>query len=259
MRKPWLEHYQDIATICLPLYGRDINYFAHAYIQPNGSYFVLANDPSATEHYISEKGLPPSGLSNFNQLKSGAVFLGDKDDNALGFTAGTLKTLQERFNIVNPLLCVQKHDTFAELYLFGLNLDNAYQAYSKQPDFFQQFLFYYKDKAKDIIDDAKILMPTAPVPLEQSQVSQCIDNLNSGFEINTYWITTQNGDVRFTKNEYAIFAEIGRGLEAKEIAILLNKSESTVKNVITEIKVKTGLSRKADLRKLYLQNHVIRT
>lgn len=201
--------------------------------------------------------MSPSGLSNFNQLQSGTIFLSHEEDGALGFTTGTLKLLSDRFNIHNPLTCIQKQSFCADIFLFGLNINNPYQAYSKNPAFFQQFLFYYKEKAKKVIDTAKVLMPKAVLKGDNAIDQPSKPDLIGSLDISTYWLTTPQGDVSLTKKEYTIFTEIGRGLETKEIAILLGKPIGTVNNVIDKIKKKTGLSYKNELRDLYIKNHII--
>lgn len=188
------------------------------------------------------------------------LFLDKQDDAVVGLNEGTLEFIKERFNIISPISCIQTHQDCADLFVFSLKSPDAFQLYWNNPDILQRFLFYYKEKAKPIIDQSKILMPK--IYFENKITHRRTILSEKSFEheliIKHYWLNIQHGEVKLTKNEYKILTNIGHGLETKEIALATGKAEGTIKNIIISIKEKTQLSRKSDLRKLFWNNQIIR-
>jgi DNA-binding CsgD family transcriptional regulator len=257
--KPWQKFHAQINEVCKPFNDYcKLNYFGHSHIQPlNGKYFTLATDPSAAEYYHSEKGLPPSGYLNFHEIQSGVYFPTTGDpDKKFGWMEGSIKKFREKFGISNPALVVNKQGNYADLYLFSVQSKNVYELFCNNFDIVENFLFYYKENAKNIIDNAKVLMIKSDVIHPTLSSKGSMTKQKNYFNVNQYWLTINNQQTCLTAREYEIIASLADGLSSKQTGAKLYCSGRTVEKHIENLKIKLGASRRTDLISLFEENRI---
>ena len=251
----WESYQQDLQSISEPLQQAfGINYFGHAIVTPDQRYFIISTDERPLDFTHQNFSVPVSGLVNYSDLKDGFLFPTYTDDKTLGWADGMCGTLIERFNMINPMMIVKKTNAFSELFYFTCPQEKAYQQYCNERDKFQNFIYYYKEKARTIIDYCKANMNkfTSEVS-SQSEINHTEENLP---QTRKFWLHFRNREICLTKTEYRVLMNIAHGKTAKECGKELGRPDTTINKHVENMKIKNAIYSTSDLVQMYWENHL---
>jgi DNA-binding CsgD family transcriptional regulator len=255
--------YGEIKEISQPLISScGLSYFGFCRLLPKQSFFNLATDWHWPEYHYLEKGLPPMKFGEFSALQDGVFLPALNQDEEYGWPDGTIRAVNERFNINNPLLIIKKQNQFAEMFLFTSNLLNANEFYINNLDIFENFIFYFKDKATKLIDKAT----KSPLFYKNNKIFTLNDEakksinkerLKNLLKPKIYQLFYNEKIHYISKRQYDVLSFIAQGYTYKETADKLNLSPRTIESYIDILKNTFGVTSKSRLLDIYLQNRYI--
>ncbi len=130
------------------LKNMDLHFFGHVTAYPTGEFSFLCNKHGWAEKIFADEKLPPIGFVFYDQLADGVVFPNMDKSNIFGWSDEVTVNSRDQFNILNPMLIMQKYDDHFEGFVFDIHDKNAYEKYVRNLDVFEKFMHYYKDSAK---------------------------------------------------------------------------------------------------------------
>jgi len=250
----WDMYAEDLKQIAEPLMNfLGINYFGHAVVTPDRRYFIIATDARPLEYSHQNYSIPVSGLTNYDYLENSFLFPAYEDDDVLGWTDGMGIELKDRFNMANPMMMIRKTHTISEMFYFTMDHHNAYEKYCNQKEDFEKYIFYYKDKARKIIDECKRTMNIFGGDFSRDQEVE-ISSRKSLPSIKKYWLNYGDKEICLSRSEYRALEKIAHGKTAKESGMDLYCGMATIQKHIENMKIKNDIYSTSDLIQLYWEN-----
>jgi DNA-binding CsgD family transcriptional regulator len=233
-REIMLNAASDVDKICLPLKKLGIDFYGLARIYSDGKRIDLNTNASAAKYayYDTDYYQYYSCESNARELGNQIIFGPTiKDD-------PTLAMLKEKFNINNMIIFTYEYEHYSEVVSISHHQDQvtAFNCYLANLDYLQQFLYYFKDKARHIIEafeqcplETSLLLTNSTVNKEEQDQLQPLD-------IDRYYFN-DNGDY-LTKRELECLNFLACGKSAEEVAMILGISKRTVEFHLNQTKKK---------------------
>lgn len=250
----------DLREVSEPLRNTlGVNYFGHAIVTSDREYFIISTDVRPLEYTHKQYKSPVCGLINFENINEGIMLPSYEDDKKMGWGNGMSLELKDKFNLINPMMITKKSAKFIEFYYFTMDTPRAYEKYCNNLELFENYVFYYKDKCRKIIEKCKLSMNHHQ---EKNKPSVVMNNQNflrnNTFLVDKYWMHYQDKEVKITKKEFMVLDRIAHGKTVKESSAELGSAIKTIDNHIRNMKEKNQLYCTSDLIKMYWDNRILK-
>lgn len=256
----------DIDTICQPLKTLGITFFNYIKNFPNGAQINLSNSASWARHFFDQRFYAVGTYENHpDEYYSGYGLWSTFVHKTISDHASTY------FNIDHGITLIQKSKNISEFYCFGTIRDNRriINFYLNHIDLLQRFVFYFKEKAKKLLNKAEqdktcqILIPNhyehkPPIPqiikFRQNDNYENYSRLRKAFiqqtKIKHYTIDTDDlGEVTFTDRELEYITYLLQNKTVTAISNDLSLSTRTIESYIEKLKGKLSCTTKKELQK----------
>lgn len=219
----------DIKDVCRPLEWLGITYFTYFKTFSDGSHIRLSNHAPWTEHYYKREfyNVIVKQVPSLN----GYVLWSCLDEYPIFNEAA------QYFNVDNGVVLVDRSGDTVERYFFGTTRDNEIirRYYFFNVEFLNRFVFYFKDKASGILEEAisqKLYAPRIE-PIVSDKDEAFYNNINVAkfleeTQIKRYCITIEGQDYYLPEREAQVLATLKKGFTAKEMAKKLDVTHRTV-------------------------------
>lgn len=261
---PSFHYMSDVFDITHPFFkNMNLSFFGHVTVYPNGEYSFLCNKHGWAEKILAEEKLPPGGFVFYDQIVDTVVFPSMDKSNIFGWSDEITLNSRDEYNILNPMLIMQKYDDHYEAFMFDVHDKNAYEKYVGCFDIFEQFMHYYKDSAKKMLKKVRqqplrvanqYLVPsekTAPIPTNTKNILSTLPS------VKRYYLKHGSIDIVLSKKEYYCLSLLAHGKQLKRIASELGISLRTVETYFERLKKKLNLTSRNELLSVYWQNRIL--
>lgn len=248
-----------IENICQPLFEMfHLNYFNYVKIKKNGARCILTNRPDFISTYYNNSELFSTKAVLFmeNQKDLSYYLSSEFSDQASYIVART------EFNIDNGITIIQPSTQFTELFYFGTTRENSsnIKLYLNNIDLLYRFIFYFKDKAFDLIKKAEnemFYLPDILIP-NTIQIDYNVNTKRSKFIKNTqlsrFPVIKDGIEIFITRREAQCLHYLTIAKSAKEIGNLLGISSRTVETYFQNIREKSGFRNKSEILQFLRQS-----
>lgn len=252
----FLDITNEIKNICSPLIEHlGIKHFAYCKHYHNGTSLILTFKPEIVEKFneIFVAGVSDEG----SYVKDGFYLQCDMVNNNPDLHTFFDK-FSDKFNSSHHLLFYEHYDDYLEQFIFGVAPNNSaiYSFYDDNIDLFEQFMLYFKDKARKIIDEAekhRIIIPKTPMPeFAANHYEKIRENFLQDIKHTHYLLDKKNGNVFISQRELEVIYCLSRGRTAKEIGSELSLSPRTIETYLNNAKNKLGCFNKSQVIDLFL-------
>ena len=246
--------YQEVLSICKPLYELlEVTYFNYVKLFPNGARSVLTDRTDfITQYYSNPELFTTKAVLNMEGLTTDKVFLSCEFRDQLSY-----QIARNEFDIDNGLTIIQPVDDYLELYYFGTKKENYahVETYKNNIDLFYRFIIFFKEQAKDLMDQAdedRFFLPGLSEDKPQSRLEDNIASIRQIFLAATKpsKIVTKDFNaypVALTYREAEVMYYLSKFATAKAVANHLDISYRTVETHLSNIKEKLGYKKKGEL------------
>ncbi len=259
-QNPSFQSYSDVKSITQTFNQHaELKYFWFGRIYPNGEFFGLASDHQWPEDYFLEQNQLPATATNYDAVRSGIYLPSFDQDQEFGWVDGTIGLIKEKYSIVDPLLFIKKHDHFNEAVLFSLENNNSHAFYMENLDLFENFIFYFKDRANKLIDKASknlVRLEGYDYATNDSALLNADSKITHKLSPNKYYLQHKGIDIPVTAKEYYCLSRLAHGQQFKSIAQELRLSARTIETHFERIKKKLNLSTREELAAVYWNNKI---
>lgn len=245
----------NVKQIAAPLIQTaKLHYFGYCQIYPKNLYINFAtNSDWPIDHYLSNK-LPPAGLVAYDSITSGLHLPTLESQSPYGWPAGTIHMIKEKYGIINPVLIFKKNDSHLEVILFSFTQENSFEIIQSNHDFFNNFIFLFKEKAASLISLAQ-KQPLHYQPTSEKLTPCNLPALNARQIPNKkYLFLHQNTTLQISPSEYNTMRYLSKGYSYIEIAEMTNASVRTVEGKIQKLKNLFDADKKIDLINIFNSN-----
>lgn len=238
---------EDIAKTCQPLTDlARVNSFRYLRLFNDGSRIVLGNNAEVFDYLYREEnylrawydtGTPPISESGWHTWATASAF----DTPAQRAMAAELK---ERFNVSHDVHYLKIHPDSYEIFAFASDSPNVYLQNKR---IFNQFIFYFKEQKKNLLDKAlneKIILPLPNGKIIYKKTKN--DDVESLLPVKKF-ILDEKSKLSLTKTEKEMVLFYSQGQTAKSIANQLSISPRTVEHRVETIKQKLNCNKSSQL------------
>lgn len=234
--------------ICTPLKELDINFFNHVRFYNDGSVTVLTSNALWLKYCLNNER-PREG--NIMGLESGIYLWSDILENEV------VSDAKHYFGICRVIQFIEKKESHRDVFAFGskIDRDTTTSFYFNNLDLLKKFIFFYKTRAKKLLEIADKNRVITPVIMKTANLPSVIEKLTRiNNEKRTKFQTLINNDLMqpLTKQQLLCLSLLAEGKTAKEAGRILKLSYRTIEDHIRNIKNKLHCSSKSDLISIYL-------
>lgn len=249
----------DISDICSPLNAININNFSYTKIYEDSSRFILTSDPNWHEFFYQELYQDAWHINkSFNDYKS-SYCIWDRIDSKTSRKKNNIAIIASRdFNRQHGLTISIKNNHSYEVYSFNSNKtdDNINDIYEYNPDYFYNFLYYFKEKGKNILkqaSDNKIIVPNAGSDNVNSKIITSLADL----DIKKYHIAYMGEDLVFSRREVDCIYWAQKGKTIEETGLILSLSKNTVRTHLDKVRDKLNVSKLVSIINIFNEYKLI--
>lgn len=255
---------QDINEICRPLQKLNITYFGHAKIINGNKFTTLCNNPSFTEHYLSNKYYNPDlhMIGKIPSFKDYVVW------DAIPHAGDSYRMDHEsvKFGVKHTFTIIEINGNVGDYYHFATDITNDFinQIYLSNIDLLKNFIRYFNEK----IAQSKALSKAYDIQFD-------IDNKNIGFDVNLNnsfisddlksrflneishgrsYETSKLASLSVRQQQCLYY--LAQGMTQKSIAAQLTLSPKTIEHYIVDIKNKLNCSTQSELIRTAWELHI---
>ncbi len=273
LKNPSFSTTPDVRDICDD-YFRELNinlhFFGHETLFPDGRHYCLNSSSSWAEWHLIEQELPPNGYTIYDQMEN-AILLPKMDSGRdLGWPDEAMKFAKDRFGIENPMLIFRKHIDRLESFFFDLRDEKSHEQFINHFDIFENFIYYYKDKAKTLLKKAsenplivpeKYFNPDIHIQKPQLFDEKLIFDPEGVTQSNKqlpkqYYFTHFENNYSITTREYQCLSLFAHGAKIKDVAVTLYISTRTIDTHLISIKRKLRVKTLAEAVEIYWRNRI---
>jgi DNA-binding CsgD family transcriptional regulator len=245
---------EEVAEICRPLFSTfQLNYFVYSRMYHNSSKLaLLVSDKRFYKHYHEKE------FSLIETLATPGVHLWSDYMPRQAVADGA-----NYFNHHNGIFILKQHAEFTEKIEIAApaNKTHPIELYCNHMDIINNFIFYFKDKATNLIDCANSNKFTPPKTMiaEERPTIHAYKNFLNLIKTQKIKFSFQNKEVAFTRREYDCLLLLSQGKTMKEIAEILNISPRTIETFLLHAKTKTSCRYKSQLIDFFHNNVAFRS
>ncbi len=241
---------KELQKICKPLFENfNLNYFNYVRVYPDNTYITLMTDPDWFLHYFEKE----YNLVGAESSTTGFYLWKDY------MPKNALKDAAELFNHHDGIAILNDHKLFLEVVEFAAASKDKeiYDFYLNNLEILNNFVFYFKEQAAHLIQEALTERFSIPQKMDGEQLQkEPYDDLIAKIKAKKIHLTLKDREVHVSAREYECLLLLAEGKAIKEIASDLNISPRTVEEHIINAKNKTDCSTRKQLIKLVKANKI---
>lgn len=255
--------HQEIAAICQPLFhATKVNYFDYIRNYDDLSRIWLGTNPEWTIYLYNREYVKVTDFRvNLNPVLAG-WYTWDGLANSVHCTKERqlfyqkLSDAKNSFHIMNGISFIATHLGFREYYSFGTDQQNCQiiNEYLFNKEIFEKFIYYFKQKAKNIIDEIdrkRIILPYRDISDPTKIMTYHPIEEDDLLPIKKYYLSGEYRNIFLSKKQYECLTYLSRGYRVKSIAKILNISCRTVETHIQSAKRKLSCTTTSELLSLF--------
>lgn len=240
----------DINAIAYPLIRYGITYFAYLRFYNDGHAFNLVTHWESLSHQVN-KQYPLSPPIKIELCKNNFHYLPFSDE-LFAENNPVYRDYAQLFNLGHPIFFIERYKDYTDVFAYSTVANNAgiVNFYLNNLDILEKFKFYFKDKARKLIDKStknRILIPEH-MRLDFNTINNT-ENLKEQFinqlDIKNYILPGKN--ISITKREIETIKNIISGRTIKEVAKQMMISPRTVEDYLNSLRTKLRLQKKSDI------------
>lgn len=261
IKHPCFEGIPYVKDICKEYFRKlDLHFFGHVTVSPDGKYHFMCSKHDWPEYRFVREESTPIGFKLYNKIKN-SIFLPRMDSGAdLGWSEQDMLIAKDRFGIQNPLVIFQKFTDHYEGFFFDLHDQKAYEKYLQHFDVFENFIFYYKDKAHELLKKAsenRLQVHERHLQVSNLQVPTSNTNVQDDMLLpKQYFLMHKANCVSVSRREYQCLSLLAHGEKFKEIARSLKLSDRTVETHLVNLKHKLSIDSLGQAIEIYWKNRL---
>lgn len=247
-----------------------LHYFGHGTVFPDGRHYCLNSNSNWAEWHLIEREQPPGGYTIYDQIDH-SIHLPKMDSgNNFGWSDEATRLAKDRFGIENPMIIFQKYDNRLESFFFDLRHEKAHEKFINHFDIFENFIFYYKDKAKDLLKKARenpLIVPEKYFNPAIHSKKTLTSNEKMIFDPEgiaqgnkplpkQYSLSYLNHNYSISTREYQCLSLLAHGAKIKNIAEALNLSPRTIETHLNSLKKKLQTNSLTRAIEIYWKNRI---
>lgn len=256
---PCLQYADELRTICQPLNQINITYFGYAFIDKQGQFSVLNNDPHFLEHYLNKNYYNADiHLAELNQSNNYIVL----DSLELTKESKSINDDAMKFGIKHIFSIVEVDQRGTHYYHFANNSQDfsINQFYINNIDLLKLFIKYFHEcinstahllqayNVKFTIDDDS---PGFSVNDEATTFDHLSKRNNFIKAINSVNAGISSPSLKLSPQQMKCIKLLTNGLSAKQVAHHLNLSKRTVENYLAKIRYQLGCTNSKEIIAYY--------
>ncbi|MBS0357993.1 MAG: helix-turn-helix transcriptional regulator [Proteobacteria bacterium] len=226
-----------ISEICAPLFEKfPINYFLYMRKYKDNSVLILMSHRDWAIHYLACGYLllfqGPGIHSWVNSMPSAAI-----------------DVAASHFNIHNGITLEKVHENFIEIIeLASPSLYSSPMEFLNQKNLLNEFIFYFKNEAQELIKKDKHLILPKVFFSKQKSLDKSYDDFCQSIRIKKFHA---GENYFYTKKEFEVLYLIGEGQTVKQTAVDLSIGVRTVETHLKNAKIKTKSNSTVELIKKF--------
>lgn len=260
-KHPCFDGIPHVKDICGE-YFRDLNlhFFGHVTVSPNGKYHFMCSKHDWPEYRFVREEITPIGFTLYDKIED-SILLPHMDSGAdLGWTDQDMLVAKEQFGIKNPMIIFRKFADHYQGFFFDLHDKKAYEKYLQNFDLFENFIFYYQDRAQKLLKKASENRLQVHERHLQEKTLQ-VDPISLREENNQlfpkqYFLSHNSKTYSISRREYQCLSLLAHGEKFKEIARSLKLSDRTVESYLINIKHKLSIDNLSQAINIYWKNRL---
>lgn len=238
---------EEITAIAQPLFKFGITMFDHFRIYDDNSAIDLTTAPEFCEFFTKNHLYREGCVGNYNDYHDGYFFW----DTLLGADP-VFKALEQQCHFAHGIIVVKTYKNYCDHFHFGADIKNPgiKNFFINQKDLIEQFIQYYYQEAKHLIDNAR--PHSYSFPDDKKECGEILEISNSSavnikrhFELNK--TSKLNIAIKLTKRELECIFHSSQGKPAKIVADELNIAQKTVERHLENSRHKLGVKNKIAL------------
>lgn len=241
-----VKHLRFIQDICQPLIKRGIVDFAHDITFGHGQLSMLTTLSELFSIYYKE-GIPATCTNDSGRYLKPGIYIKKVLEKNYPHYSKITASLFQRFNRTNSIHIVEHEEDCQHFYSFSFNCDEIeflHWSVNGIP-FLTRFVEMYKNKAKEIILEAKktsnrITLPISPPSEEIILEFDSLKNL----DMTDLYIKNEK---QLTKRQEECLYQLIKGMTIKQVAKNLNLAPKTVEHYLDTIKNKLNCTSRQEL------------
>ncbi len=244
-----------LKSICEPLELLGIKAFCYGRLFKDGTYLRLGTNKDWNQYVFQNVfSYTPTFQKVINEAEINKFhcFLWP----LANYENDTLLSQLYNLNIWHGINVIENLGNSIECYGFAADryTDNMGNFYLNNKELLEQFIIYFRVKAKDLIDSTnkeKLCFLNSPledyVSLKSENEKRIKDYINLIKVARTPVISKEGKVIYLSEQQNKCLLSLKEGKTTKEIAKDLNLSPRTVETYINQVKIKTGFQRKSEL------------
>ena len=247
-KSPSIEYVSDVKQIVDPiLTDFNLTYFNLFRSYYDGSFFMLSNRGDWVEYFYKSNFIELGAFEQNPKLYTPTIVLWN------GLTPNKVTDdAKEKFNISNGITLSESYEKYIDFYHFGTTCERigVINFYVNQLPLLKKFIFYFKDKARKLIE----LSAKQSISYKK-RCEQIIDIYASLYDLNKLRQQMSNlqvkrfyiGDNYLTRKEMDVCSWLYQNKSVEEIAMILSMSKRTCDVHIDNIKAKLDCHKQSQL------------
>lgn len=249
-----VEYSQDVSQVCHPLTLLGIDFFQFSRVYNNGQKILLCNNGDWADIISSPAITNVKGSFSVNPDKLPERILWKAMD-----PNGVMQLIADRFDCTNGYTMIEKFSTHTDVYCYAAKSQNLHinHLYINNEDLLHHFKHYFKDKLNKIL---KNLQPNHNT-FKQEPISSFNKNIISELKINTdiflqtvdtkhFYINVDGNELQLSTREFECSKLLAQGYSIKKISDILNITPRTVRQYISNAKLKLSIYSMDELAEL---------
>lgn len=223
---------EDINEICDPLFKKfSINYFLYARKYKDNSLLALTSHRDWYCHYLNNHY--PLLITSVEGVHTWVTTM----------LPSAMEEGANSFNLYNGIVLEKNYPEFIEVVEFASSspYNHPIEFICNHKDFFNKFIFYFKEKANALIqkaDNERLYLP-ASMYSNQKNSSSPYDEFCRAIHIKKFNMNFNSQNIIFSKREFEVLLFLSEGKTMKQIAKLMNLSFRTCEAHLQNAKNKT--------------------
>ncbi len=251
--------------ICMPIFNHLlVRYFRYVKSYKNGDKIILCTNPYWLEQYFKDQ-FYDTELANFHRHPDGTQGISIHGTcHASHPVCQFWNKHATQCNYNHVLAMYEKFDDYFELYDFGLKQDShaANNIFLNNPKVFNQFIIYFRSKAKILIENAEKGKFKSVINTDFNQKENWMRGIDKDAEahvmkalqVNNMYLDGHLSEIFITQPEALAAMCFIKGMSFEKAAKVMKVEVSVYELALASMINKLGASSKDDLRALLFKN-----
>lgn len=266
LNNPSFSTTSDVKAICDEYFGDlnlNLHYFGHGAVYKDGRHHFLLSNPEWGKAHLLEEQLPPAGYTVFDEVKNSIMLPHINSEDGMGWSGEGMKLAKDRFGIENLMVIYHKYGDQIQNFFFDLHDEKAQEIFINHFDIFENFIFYFKDKARGLLDLASKNplrvseeLLNSEITVSKKDQTEILVHQNNHLIPKQYCLRNNGINYYISTREYQCLSSIAHGGKIKDIAQTLNISPRTIDTHLISLKRKLRTKTLAEAVQIYWKNRI---